>query len=106
MTFGKRFKLVRQSKKLSQKQAAELIGIKNYQLANYEANRSEPSIKVLIRMAEVYEVSVDILLGITKQQKQAEEMFDRDLMEQQAKETRRIIDKFIKEYESLHKKNK
>lgn len=63
MDLGKRFKRYRERRGLTQNQAAELIGVKNYQLGNYETNRSEPSISTLKRMSEVYEVSIDILVG-------------------------------------------
>ena len=64
MNIGKRYQLYRRRSRLTQKDAAKLIGVKSYQLANYESNRSEPSIKVLIAMAKVYRVSVDQLLGV------------------------------------------
>ena len=63
MDLGKRFKHFREMKKLTLKEAAELIGVKYYQLANYETNRSEPSISVLKKMSQVYEISIDGLVG-------------------------------------------
>ena len=66
MSIGKRFSLFRRRMHLTQKEAAKLIGVKSYQLANYESNRSEPSLKVLIAMAKTYNVSTDQLLGLTK----------------------------------------
>ena len=66
MNIGKRFSLYRRRSQLTQKEAAKLIGVKSYQLANYESNRSEPSLKVLIAMAKVYHTSTDQLLGVTK----------------------------------------
>ena len=66
MNIGKRYQLYRRRARLLQKDAAKLIGVKPYQLANYESNRSEPSIKVLIAMAKTYRVSVDQLLGVTQ----------------------------------------
>ena len=66
MNIGKRFQLYRRRRQLTQKDAAKELGIKPYQLANYESNRSEPSIKVLIGMAKLYDVSVDQLLGVTQ----------------------------------------
>ena len=56
MKLGERFKSYRLRRKLSQKEAADLMGIKSYQLANYETNRSEPSIEVLKAMSVVYKV--------------------------------------------------
>ena len=62
MNLGERFKYYRKCKGLKQKDAADLIGINNYQLGNYETNRSEPSIDVLKKMSRVYEVSIDKLV--------------------------------------------
>lgn len=63
MDFGKRFKFYRQKANLTQKEAAELIGVKDYQLGNYETNRSQPSLEILIKMSKVYSVSIDKMLG-------------------------------------------
>ena len=66
MNIGKRFSLYRRRMRLTQKEAAKLIGVKSYQLANYESNRSEPSLKTLIAMSKAYHISTDQLLGVTK----------------------------------------
>lgn len=66
MDLGKRFKRFREKRGLTQSHAAELIGINNYQIGNYETNRSEPSIAILKKMSEVYDVSIDILVGNLK----------------------------------------
>lgn len=63
MDLGKRFKRFRIKAGYSQKEAAELIGVKNYQLGNYETNRSEPNITVLRNMSEIYNVTIDALVG-------------------------------------------
>ena len=66
MNYGKRFQLYRRKRQLTQKDAAKELGVKPYQLANYESNRSEPNIKVLIGMSKLYQVSIDQLLGVTQ----------------------------------------
>ena len=63
MDFGKSFKFYRQRANLTQKEAADLIGVKDYQLGNYETNRSEPSLAILKKMSKAYLVSIDKLLG-------------------------------------------
>ena len=63
MNFGKSFKFYRQKAGLTQKEAADKIGIKDYQLGNYETNRSEPSLEILKKMSKVYLVSIDKMLG-------------------------------------------
>ena len=80
MNIGKRFKTYRVKANLSQLEAAKLIGVKNYQLGNYETNRSEPSIATLKKMSEVYNVSIDALVGNlrVKKPKEVEEQVDMD----------------------------
>ena len=63
MDFGKSFKFYRQKAGLTQKEAADKIGVKDYQLGNYETNRSEPSLVILKKMSKVYSVSIDKMLG-------------------------------------------
>ena len=63
MDYGKSFKFYRQKANLTQKEAADKIGIKDYQLGNYETNRSEPSLDILLKMSKVYLVSIDKMLG-------------------------------------------
>ena len=63
MDFGKSFKFYRERANLTQKEAAEKIGINDYQLGNYETNRSQPSLEVLKKMSKVYSVSIDKMLG-------------------------------------------
>ena len=63
MDFGKSFKFYRQKAGLTQKEAADKIGVKDYQLGNYETNRSQPSLEILKKMSKVYLVSVDKMLG-------------------------------------------
>ena len=63
MDLGKRFKHYRKKAKLTQKEAAEIIGVNDYQLGNYETNRSEPSLTVLKKMSQTYHVSIDKMLA-------------------------------------------
>lgn len=63
MNYGNRFKRFRAKVNLSQKDAAEQLGIKAYQLGNYETNRCEPSIDTLKKMSKIYRVPLDTLLG-------------------------------------------
>ena len=69
MNIGERFKYYREKVKLTQKEAAELLGVKSYQLANYETNRTEPNIQTLINMSSIYKVTIDELLNNKVQNK-------------------------------------
>lgn len=63
MDFGERLKMCREKKGFSQKSVAEKIGVKNNTLSGYESARYEPSYDVLTKLADIYEVSLDYLLG-------------------------------------------
>ena len=103
MNIGKRFSLYRRRMRLTQKEAAKMIGVKSYQLANYESNRSEPSLKVLIAMARAYHVSTDQLLGVTK--KPLLEPNEDLINEQEAEraEFEKVLKKLLKGYGIIDK---
>ena len=61
-----RLKELRVSKKLLQKDIAELLGVERTTYVKYESGVSEPNINTLLRLADYYEVSVDYLLGKTE----------------------------------------
>ena len=63
MNYGIRFKRYRVRKGFTQTEAAKLIGVKNYQLGNYETGRSEPSIDILKKMSNLYGVSIDLMVA-------------------------------------------
>ena len=66
MNLGDRFKFYREKVELTQKEAANLLGVKNYQLANYETGRTEPNIATLLKMSSIYNVSLDELNNFLK----------------------------------------
>lgn len=103
MNIGKRFSLYRRRSQLTQKEAAKLIGVKSYQLANYESNRSEPSLKVLIAMSRVYHISTDQLLGVTRKPLlEPNEDFINE-REAEKKELEKVLKKLLKNYGLIDK---
>ncbi|MDD3184553.1 MAG: helix-turn-helix transcriptional regulator [Anaerostipes sp.] len=62
-TLGSRLRQLRQSKKLRQEQVADLIGLNKSAISAYETNTRQPSYDILIRLATLYRVSTDYLLG-------------------------------------------
>lgn len=54
---------LRLAKGLKQQGLAEILGVKNYTVGNWEQGRSEPSIEDLIRLANYFECSIDYLVG-------------------------------------------
>ena len=60
--FGKLFKYYRKLSGLTQKQVAEKLGIHQSNVSDWENNVSRPEYENLIKLAEIYEVSVCDLL--------------------------------------------
>ncbi|WP_144505942.1 helix-turn-helix domain-containing protein [Bacillus mycoides] len=61
--FGKRLKVVREMRGLSQQALADKINKKKPTISNYETGYSKPSIYVLSDIADALCVSTDDLLG-------------------------------------------
>ena len=101
MNIGRRFKIYRKKNNFTQQEAAKHIGVKPYQLANYESNRSEPSIKVLVNMSKTYHVSIDQLLGNTKNiNEQENDQFE--IQETEQKEFVNKLKALLKDFEDSH----
>jgi transcriptional regulator with XRE-family HTH domain len=62
-TFGDRIRRLREEKNFKQVQVAELLGVNRKAISHYENNLREPSYEILIRMADLYHVRTDYLLG-------------------------------------------
>lgn len=59
---GKRIKELRNKYKLTQTELAEKVGVTKSTIAAYENDSRQPSYTVLIKMANVFKVSIDSLL--------------------------------------------
>lgn len=62
--FGKRLKLLRTEKKMTQKELGMALGIRNSVISFYEVGERIPSPEVLIKVAKYFRVSTDYLLGL------------------------------------------
>ena len=61
--FGRRLREVRKSKKLTQKEVADFIGKKCNTISDWENNKTFPSYENLVKLADIFEVSLDWLVG-------------------------------------------
>lgn len=57
-------KYLRKKANMTQQQIADILGITQQAYANYESNKREPDRQMLIKLAQIFEVSTDFLLGI------------------------------------------
>lgn len=62
---GDKLRSLRIEKKLTQKQVAERIGLAISAVSSYESNNRYPSYEVLLKLARIFHVSTDYLLGMT-----------------------------------------
>ena len=64
MNFGNRLKTLRIKKKLTQQQLADLLGLIKSVISAYENGLRYPAYDVLIKIARIFKVSTDFLLGV------------------------------------------
>ncbi len=69
---GKRIKLLRESRNLTQLELSKLVNISNTTLSQYESGHRAPSDGIKIKIANYFNVSVDYLLGNTDNPKPIE----------------------------------
>lgn len=60
-----KIKELRQEKNLSQKELAEKLDTSNKNIWAYENNIATPSVEMLIKIASLFDVSIDYLVGKT-----------------------------------------
>ena len=61
--FGKRLKKLREEKELTQGQLGKLINLSQQTIGHYEVSRAKPDLETIQRLAEIFNVTTDYLLG-------------------------------------------
>ncbi len=69
MSIGTTIKRLRKEKEITQEQLAEYLGITSRAVSQWECDRTAPDISQLPALANIFEVSADVLLGIDVTQK-------------------------------------
>ena len=66
MIYGlsKKLALLRQQHNLSQSEVARRINVSSSAVSAYEADEISPSLETFVKLAELYHVSTDYLLGV------------------------------------------
>ena len=62
--FHERVRALRQARNMSQVELAKRLGVTKQSVSNWENDNIQPSIEMLMRIAEVLDVSTDYLLGL------------------------------------------
>ena len=62
---SKKLTLLRQQNKMSQSEVARKIGVSSSAVSAYEADEISPSLDTLVKIADLFHVSTDYLLGVS-----------------------------------------
>lgn len=71
MNIGSRIAYLREQRGWTQEQLSAFLGISRAALSHYEKNRREPDTETLGKVADLFEVTIDYLVGRTDQPKMA-----------------------------------
>lgn len=109
MNFHERLKSARKNKGLLQNEAAQKVGIRNNTLSQYESGERQPDFDTLVKLADLYDVTVDYLLKGTnsKEEKMNENLFFFDiegLTEEEIEDIKRHIE-YVKWKAKQERKN-
>ena len=64
--FGENLAELRKESGYDQKKLGELLGVSYHSISSYERGRSQPNHEMLIRIAKLFDVSLDYLLGLRR----------------------------------------
>jgi transcriptional regulator with XRE-family HTH domain len=81
MALGNRIKQLRQQRGWSQAQLAKKLTVHQKQISGYERDIHSPSIELLARLAELFNVSLDYLAFDNREEKNIIPIADRELMQ-------------------------
>ncbi len=66
MNFAKNLGMFRKQKKISQMMLADSLGVSQRTVSHYENGTSEPSLQTLCKLADIFDITTDELLGYKK----------------------------------------
>lgn len=110
-SFGDRLRDIRLIKKMKQEFVADYLNITQSSYSNYEVNKSEPNLKTLIKLAQLFEVSVSYFFGeklpdennmVNEPQSKYESKLEKQ-KEQMQEDFRQLMDLFKKTHDINHK---
>lgn len=111
MSFGNILKKIRQDNNLTQEELAKKINTSRSNIANYENDKNMPSVDILEKISQVFNCSIDYLLGksdIRNPDKETQEFYFAYHKEMNGLTDEEIADalRFYKEMKKRVKKDK
>ncbi|MDK2925507.1 MAG: hypothetical protein PWQ41_1281 [Bacillota bacterium] len=64
--FGDTLKKLRQRMGLRQDDVARMVGVERSTVANWERGAKQPSLETLVKLSQIFAISLDELLGVTE----------------------------------------
>lgn len=92
MSLGERIKRLRQERGWSQMQLSQKLKVHQKQISGYERGIHSPSTDLLIKVAELYNVSLDYLVFDNREDSRGAQIGDRELLQKLEE-----IDKFTEQ---------
>ena len=74
MDLGTKIKNIRYNNNISQEEMAKMLKINRNNLSRIETNKSLPTSEILLKIAELFNVSIDSLLGLDLDSENSEEI--------------------------------
>lgn len=71
LKFSERLKLMRKKINITQKDIALKLNVQRVTYSHYETGRSQPSIDTLIMLSDIFDCSIDYLVGISDKQERS-----------------------------------
>lgn len=97
--FGLRLKELRKAKNLSQNEVAKRLDVTRSTISGYERNTITPSIEQIVKLALLYNTSLDYMLGMTNRSY----LYLDDLSVSQQKAILDIVERLKQEFLSARK---
>ena len=91
--FEQRIRFLRQSRELNQVQLAEKLGVTKQSVSNWENDNIVPSVDMLEKIADFFNVSTDYLLGRDHKEWESDTVLDvTGLTQRQIEHIRQLVD--------------
>ncbi|SHM84341.1 DNA-binding transcriptional regulator, XRE-family HTH domain [Bacillus sp. bc15] len=75
--FGQRLKALRLEKGMTQQQLADVLEIEKSNISRFESGKQSPSSENKVKMAKIFNVSVDYMLGLSEHRTLNQEKSDK-----------------------------
>ncbi|MDO7907197.1 helix-turn-helix transcriptional regulator [Paenibacillus sp. JX-17] len=94
MKTGNRIAELREQRGLTQEELAGSLGITRASLSHYEKNRRKPDFETLTKIADIFEVSIDYLIGRTSQPDMIMDEEVRDFVDHLELSDQKLLERF------------